>query len=711
MIAKRLLAIQKASSPPAPAATDVYYDYRSLILNMQGSAGSTTFTDSSPNNFTVTPYGNAQLATVPGESVAFLTAASFDGTTGTRTGINSTLLDFGAGDFTAECWVYLRANPPAWGQIMGKQVYGTSASWILYVNSSKNLAFAWNNAVSTMASSSSLNLNQWYHVAACRIGSTIRLFIDGVQVATSAISYTFSSTTEFTIASASNDNVNSRINALIGPLRISPWAVYKSNFTPSANLFPAAPDSIYANPYYDKVALSLKFDGTNGSTSFVDTGPNAFAVTPSGNAQITSASKYGSGAGAFDGSGDRLTVANNAAFNFGAGDFTVEAWINKPSNSGVEIIYTQRNNGPDYAPVFLFVYNGVLTCSLSSTGTSWMTGANLEFNAGIQIPTNAWTHVAVTRNGSTFRLFQDGVLKSTYTSSSALFNSTRPVSIGAYAADVAYSNYFTGSIDELEITPGVAKYKANFTPPVRGLSTIYNPYTTLPVSGAALWLDGADSSTLFTDAGVTPVTKSGDLIYQWSDKSSNNRHATQATSANRPTWVPPASGQNGFGGMRVQTNRRLSLSTTYTLTSDFTCFVVMKNASSLIVWLDSNSSTSVNSVAKTPLYYSGWGGGGGWTSSLKSGSQPTLNSASPFSGPSMLMFSRAGTSGTFSIDSVIYSATYSTSEVEIDHAVGGIQNNISTDFSVFEQIVYPSALNTAEINSVKSYLRTKWGTP
>jgi len=43
----------------------------------------------------------------------------------------------------------------------------------------------------------------------------------------------------------------------------------------------------------------------------------------------------------------------------------------------------------------------------------------------------------------------------------------------------------------------------------------------------ALWLDAADAST---------ITESGGLVSQWDDKSGNNRHFTQATPANRPTY-------------------------------------------------------------------------------------------------------------------------------------------------------------------------------
>lgn len=44
----------------------------------------------------------------------------------------------------------------------------------------------------------------------------------------------------------------------------------------------------------------------------------------------------------------------------------------------------------------------------------------------------------------------------------------------------------------------------------------------------ALWLDAADSST---------ITQSGGLVSQWSDKSGNARHATQAIAASQPAYI------------------------------------------------------------------------------------------------------------------------------------------------------------------------------
>ena len=63
------------------------------------------------------------------------------------------------------------------------------------------------------------------------------------------------------------------------------------------------------------------------------------------------------------------------------------------------------------------------------------------------------------------------------------------------------------------------------------------PFIPSNISGLAMWLDGADQSTLFTDtSATTAVTADGNLIASWRDKSTNAYLFTQATSGNRPTY-------------------------------------------------------------------------------------------------------------------------------------------------------------------------------
>ncbi len=59
----------------------------------------------------------------------------------------------------------------------------------------------------------------------------------------------------------------------------------------------------------------------------------------------------------------------------------------------------------------------------------------------------------------------------------------------------------------------------------------------------ALWLDAADSSTLFDSVVGGNLVGSGGTVARWQDKSGNNRHVTQSTAANCPTRV--VGSQNG----------------------------------------------------------------------------------------------------------------------------------------------------------------------
>lgn len=714
MIAKRLLGIQKESSPPAPAATDVYYDYRSLILNMQGPAGSTTFTDDSPNNFTVSPYGNAQLAS----DATFGTVASFDGSGDYLSIASNPAFNFGTGDFTVEFWYYYNGTPQKAARIFQTRngdLYSGVSITHKFINNNQSLAFAFSTTGSTWtyntneSSTIEADANAWTHFAIVRNGNVLYCYKNGVQ------NTVFASFTGSLYYNASDVPViggqagtSRSINGLIGPLRISPWAVYTANFTPSQELFPAVQDSTYANPYYDKVALQLKFDGTNGSTSFVDTGPNAFTVTPYGNAQITSASKYGSGAGAFDGSGDYLDTPNTTALDL-PGDFTIEAWfygIGLTTTSGT--IIGKWQNPVAWA---LLVATDKIQLGTGNNG-----GFSATYSFLTTIANGVWNHVAISRSGTSIKCFLNGNQVGSTITSSVNLSATSTTDIGRLKS--TNSNYFNGYLDDLRITKGVARYTANFTPPVRGLSTIYNPYSTLPVSGAALWLDGADSSTLFTDAGVTPVSVAGDLVYQWSDKSGNNRHAIQTTSANRPTWVPPASGQNGFGAVGFNGTSGFLIIPSLTINGNFTfVFAIKSSAPGLIYEHSANANTNNGSYLYSSIGNSSKIG----RNSLKSSKNATTNWLA--NGDSNFVVQRTrGTHATHEINKNGTWLSLSTAAGEASdigtstvtdtlYFASRAGTSVFSSQALYECILFNRDLSDAEVSELYTYIKAKWGTP
>jgi len=206
----------------------------------------------------------------------------------------------------------------------------------------------------------------------------------------------------------------------------------------------------------------MHFSGSNGSTTFTDNSPSPKTITSNNGAAISTAqSKFGGTSGFFDGTDDYLSVTNSTDFDFGSGDFTIEYWEYR-TTYGVQSPILSRNTIA-YTPYMIGWNDGasptVLTIYMSSNGASWNVASAVSMGT---FTTNVWTHYAVTRNGNTFRTFQNGTQISTFTSSDTFPAGASSLQIGRY--DTLY--YFKGGyIDELRITKGVARYTGSFTVP------------------------------------------------------------------------------------------------------------------------------------------------------------------------------------------------------------------------------------------------------
>lgn len=214
------------------------------------------------------------------------------------------------------------------------------------------------------------------------------------------------------------------------------------------------------DPYWSSVAALLHMNGTNASTTFTDSSSNAYTFTPNGNAQISTAqSMFGGASGLFDGTGDFLTQSTAASWHLAGGDFTIEAWVrptldltrqrmiaatraDNPGTNGWELGVNATNK------LFFFSYlNNATPYVLTSTGN---------------VTVNTWSHVAVARVGTAARLFINGVVDGSGTSSSSIGQGSG-IYIGRWAGNTARD--WQGYLDDLRITIGAGRYTANFTPP------------------------------------------------------------------------------------------------------------------------------------------------------------------------------------------------------------------------------------------------------
>lgn len=176
-------AVAFGTIPTNPIRTDVNYSSVSLLLHMNGTNGSTTFTDNSANAFTVTPNGNTQISTA--QSKFGGASGLFDGNGDYLTVPISSGLQFASSNFTIETWIRLSSYPSggSLGTIFSSFVDGnnTGIRFLIFDSGRFQLASGATGSI-TSGVSNILVLNQWMHVAASVSGSTARVFLDGVKV-------------------------------------------------------------------------------------------------------------------------------------------------------------------------------------------------------------------------------------------------------------------------------------------------------------------------------------------------------------------------------------------------------------------------------------------------------------------------------------------------------------------------------------------------
>jgi hypothetical protein len=198
--------------------------------------------------------------------------------------------------------------------------------------------------------------------------------------------------------------------------------------------------------YLSSVSLLLHLNGNNGSTTITDSSTSPKTCTAYGNAAIsTTQSKFGGASAVFDGTGDYILSSSNAAWSFGTGDFTVECWVYRtsaPSQASIMGVgYTVGGFG--------FFIDNSHQINVTRPGTA----IDHTFNASV--PTNAWSHIAITRSGTSLRCYVDGVQKgSTATNSTNYAQGGLTIGIDGDTS----TQPFDGYIDEFRITKGVARY-------------------------------------------------------------------------------------------------------------------------------------------------------------------------------------------------------------------------------------------------------------
>jgi hypothetical protein len=416
------------------------------------------FKDGSTNNHTITISGNVSAKPFAPYDYSEYDTATHGGClkVGDTTSDIVTLspgssTTFGTEDFTVELWVYRRSIPAdsfkdsiiSNRTSAGNNPAGTIA---LVIENDGNDQFGFQYNVSGTLynlNGGKCDLNNWYHIAAVRNGSTLTLYVNGKSVATTSTTASIGGVTQdLAIGGMANGDV--RTPCYVSDLRIvKGTAVYTSNFTP-----PTEPLTAITN-------TSLLISGTDAS--IVDKSQSANLTLVDSTQSSTSQTKYASSSIYFDGS-DRIDLPNPSIPAL-SGDFTFEAWI-----------YPTAVN---YGAIFArgFAYGGGLLIWIQTNFNARFyrdDGVQLNIQSGSSISANQWTHIAVTRQGSNVKTFINGTVDQTAIMDPANYGlgNTSKFEIGAFNDN---QQYFNGYMEDVRITNGLARYTANFTPPSASL--------------------------------------------------------------------------------------------------------------------------------------------------------------------------------------------------------------------------------------------------
>jgi len=366
--------------------------------------------------------------------------------------LENTVSAIGTSDFTFEGWLRVTTDGSSnYQMIFDNRSALTTGVYGWYQETDDKIKIGINST--TFASDNTVVQNAWYHWAIVRNSNACTFYLNGeAQTSNAGTSITTNFTgTEFNIGR--NSSVGSPANGdywygYQGDFRYSKSARYTADFTPPTtplnhltNTELLMNNKSDANVYDVAAGTSLEATGAVSSTSV-----RKFS---------TSSSVY------FDGTND--SVIGTETIDLGAGDFTIEFWYNHPTTptTGCALVDLQINGSIYSSFLWYYATSDRWQTYISTNGTSW----NLvnAFTTIEGTTNNQWYHYAIVRDGTTIRVYVDGV----YITSNINVGTTAFMPSTLRIADWNNgSNYFGGYVQDLRISR-TARYTGatDFTPP------------------------------------------------------------------------------------------------------------------------------------------------------------------------------------------------------------------------------------------------------
>ena len=427
------------------------------------------FKDNSSNNFTVTRAGDVAVAQNSPFVEYDTTSGSgyFDGSgdyleTGTVSSFN--FLHSPSALFTVQCWVYIPSVISSGSRTIiatTPNSGGVGTTWTLeYYNSAvyMNLFIArgvggvW--VISGYSTSAFTTYNQWTHLAVTYdqslASNNATFYINGQPVGTASklANAPSSSNASYPLHIGRVPTTSIDFNGYIADLHIS------NSILPIT--VPTAPLTAVPNTSL----LTLKTRAPANNQGILDTSPNSFVVTRTGNVAQGSFSPFSASGYSVSTTATNTLDLPGSVLAFGSSSFTVEAWVYATHTSGAPIVYPYNSGNA--------VTSGGFSVSFGTGGVGYyaVNGAT-PINYSATIPINTWYHLALVKDGTAARLYLNGQLVATGTDSTTYTTPTGGARVGGiYNLTQTYGLV----VNNLRIVTGQALYNANFTPATTNLT-------------------------------------------------------------------------------------------------------------------------------------------------------------------------------------------------------------------------------------------------
>jgi len=467
--------------PPTPITNTVL-----CTLLTRAPSQNISFLDSSPNEFLVTKNGN----TTQGAFSPFSpTGWSFSCDATNTYDLPGSILAFGSGNWTIESWVLLPIA--AGGPIVYPFNSGNTACTLGFSIgvSSTNIGYYAVSGATPISHNTTINVNQWYHIALVKDGSAARLYLNGVQVATGTDTTTYATPTGGARIAAIY-NLTNTYGLIVNNLRIvTGQALYQANtnFIPSSQNLNSSfigHKGLETTPITGTVRILTALDNrpidrsSNNHTIARSNTPKIVPLSPFAPTSAISP-QFTGGSGYF--SGGSLTIPHSPALNLNSVDFCIEGWVYLV---GTAATIAQKYVGGDVGnSEYYFAIDGTNQLSIALDGGG---GEDYFRTSANTITPNAWNHCVVTRVGNAFRLFINGVLQN-YSTSSRTLNATNTgfITAGGSGNYMSSIRIVKGTIPDQYQTVATTTGIQVFTPPTGPLTSIPGTQLLLNFGNAA----------------------------------------------------------------------------------------------------------------------------------------------------------------------------------------------------------------------------------